>query len=110
LDFASDSTKAIVGLRPSFSAHVRWSERGAPVRFPLEAVTPQAPQALNRLFSLQLQAWAEALTAYGHLHGYRFQLRQVIQVVTGHGFNELAEGHFAALGMQNRLCHRLRRY
>jgi hypothetical protein len=23
--------KAIVGLRPSFSAHVRWGERGAPV-------------------------------------------------------------------------------
>jgi hypothetical protein len=27
-------SKAIVGLRPSFSAHVRWGERGAPVRFP----------------------------------------------------------------------------
>jgi hypothetical protein len=26
--------KAIVGLRPSFSAHVRWGEHGAPVRFP----------------------------------------------------------------------------
>jgi hypothetical protein len=31
-----DSAKAIVGvgLRPSFSAHVRCCERGAPVRFP----------------------------------------------------------------------------
>jgi hypothetical protein len=26
-----DAAKAIVGLRPSFSAHVRWGERGAPV-------------------------------------------------------------------------------
>jgi hypothetical protein len=26
--------KAFVGLRPSFSAHVRWGEHGAPVRFP----------------------------------------------------------------------------
>ena len=26
--------KAIAGLRPSFSAHVRWGEHGAPVRFP----------------------------------------------------------------------------
>jgi hypothetical protein len=32
---AGDSAKAIVGLRPSFSAHVRLGERGAPVRFPL---------------------------------------------------------------------------
>ena len=29
-----DSMKAIVGLRPSFSSHVRFGERGAPV-FPL---------------------------------------------------------------------------
>jgi hypothetical protein len=26
--------RAIEGLRPSFSAHVRWGEHGAPVRFP----------------------------------------------------------------------------
>jgi hypothetical protein len=26
-----DAAKAIVGLRPSFSSHVRWGERGAPV-------------------------------------------------------------------------------
>jgi hypothetical protein len=26
-----DAAKAIVGLRPSFSAHVRFGERGAPV-------------------------------------------------------------------------------
>ena len=25
-------TKTVVGLRPSFSAHVRWCEHGAPVR------------------------------------------------------------------------------
>jgi hypothetical protein len=41
--------------------------------------------------------------AYGHLHGNRFQLRQVIQIVTGHGFNELAKGHFPALRMENGL-------
>jgi hypothetical protein len=29
-----DLAKAIVGLRPSFSAHVRFGERGPPVRFP----------------------------------------------------------------------------
>src|ERR1700722_18232100 len=28
---ASDAVKAIVGLRPSFSAQVRWGEPGAPV-------------------------------------------------------------------------------
>jgi hypothetical protein len=28
-----DSAKAIVGLRPSFSAQVRWGEPGAPVQF-----------------------------------------------------------------------------
>jgi hypothetical protein len=45
-----DSAKAIVGLHPSFSAHVRptasrggWGERGAPVRFPLDAVIVQTP-------------------------------------------------------------------
>jgi hypothetical protein len=27
----ANSAKAIVGLRPSFSSHVRWGERGAPV-------------------------------------------------------------------------------
>jgi hypothetical protein len=35
-----DVAKAIVGLRPSFSAHVRSSERGAPVRFPLISLIP----------------------------------------------------------------------
>jgi hypothetical protein len=29
-----DLAKAVDGLRPSFSAHVRWGERGAPVLFP----------------------------------------------------------------------------
>ena len=40
-DLVMDEVKAIVGLRPSFSAHVRptasrggWGERGAPVPFP----------------------------------------------------------------------------
>jgi hypothetical protein len=32
------SVKAIVGLRPSFSAHVRLGERGAPVLFPKEEI------------------------------------------------------------------------
>jgi hypothetical protein len=40
-DLLIDSTKAIVGLRPSFSAHVRWGERGAPVRFPPDSVKTQ---------------------------------------------------------------------
>src|SRR5271165_2106874 len=30
-----DSANAMVGLRPSLSAHVRWCERGAPVLFPV---------------------------------------------------------------------------
>jgi hypothetical protein len=34
LPWLVDRPQAIVGLRPSFSAHVRWGERGAPVRFP----------------------------------------------------------------------------
>ena len=34
--------KAIVGLRPSFSAHVRWGEHGAPVRFPLTFARTEA--------------------------------------------------------------------
>jgi hypothetical protein len=29
----TNSARAIVGLRPSFSSHVRWGERGAPVDF-----------------------------------------------------------------------------
>jgi hypothetical protein len=29
-----DTAKAFDGLRPPFSAHVRFGERGAPVRFP----------------------------------------------------------------------------
>ena len=29
----ADSAKAIVGLRPSFSAHVRFGEHGAPVGY-----------------------------------------------------------------------------
>jgi hypothetical protein len=33
-DFLVRGQKAIVGLRPSFPAHVRWGEQGAPVRFP----------------------------------------------------------------------------
>jgi hypothetical protein len=36
--------KAIVGLRPSFSAHVRRGEHGAPVRFPPTFPTTQTPQ------------------------------------------------------------------
>jgi hypothetical protein len=31
--FVSADAKAFVGLRPSFSAHVRFGERGAPVLF-----------------------------------------------------------------------------
>jgi hypothetical protein len=50
------------------------------------------------------------LTVYRHLHGDRFQLRQMIQIVTCHGFNERAEVHLSALGMVNGLCHRLSRY
>jgi hypothetical protein len=34
-----DAAKAIVGLRPSFSSHVRLGERGAPV-FPFRPCTP----------------------------------------------------------------------
>jgi hypothetical protein len=32
--FGGDRARAIVGLRPSFSSHVRFGERGAPVRMP----------------------------------------------------------------------------
>ena len=52
----------------------------------------------------------QGLTAYGHLHSDRFQLRQVIQIVTCHGFNERAEVHLSALGMEDGLGHRLRWY
>jgi hypothetical protein len=31
-DRSANGAKAIVGLRPSLSSHVRWCERGAPVR------------------------------------------------------------------------------
>jgi hypothetical protein len=37
-DLVMDAAKAIVGLRPSFSAHVRSGERGAPVPFSLTVV------------------------------------------------------------------------
>ena len=33
MNLSVDAAKAIVGLRPSFSAHVRFGERGAPVQF-----------------------------------------------------------------------------
>jgi hypothetical protein len=33
-DLLVDTQKAIEGLRPSFSSHVRFGERGAPVQFP----------------------------------------------------------------------------
>jgi hypothetical protein len=33
-DLLSIEGNAVVGLRPSFSAHVRLGEHGAPVRFP----------------------------------------------------------------------------
>jgi hypothetical protein len=46
--FSGQMTKAIVGLRPAFSAHVRWGEHGAPVRFPPALVTTQAPARLGR--------------------------------------------------------------
>jgi hypothetical protein len=45
----------------------------------------------------------QELTVYVHLHGDRFQLRQVIQIVTCHGFNERAEVHLSTLGMVNGL-------
>jgi hypothetical protein len=38
--------RAIVGLRPSFSAHVRWGEHGAPVRLPHAGDSPLATIAL----------------------------------------------------------------
>ena len=38
--------RAIVGLRPSFSADVRWGEHGAPVRFPHAGDSPLATIAL----------------------------------------------------------------
>jgi hypothetical protein len=38
--------RAIVGLRPSFSAHVRWGEHGAPVRFPQAGDSPLATIAV----------------------------------------------------------------
>jgi hypothetical protein len=31
--------KALVGLRPSFSSHVRFGERGAPVQFPVDLLS-----------------------------------------------------------------------
>jgi hypothetical protein len=51
IGFAGRLEKAIVGLRPSFSAHVRptaslggLGDHGAPVRFPLDFATAQTPQ------------------------------------------------------------------
>ena len=38
-----DSVKAFEGLRPSFSAHVRSGEHGAPVLFPFEFVCGGGP-------------------------------------------------------------------
>jgi hypothetical protein len=37
-----DTVKAIVGLRPSFSSHVRFGERGAPVDFLRHKFRPKA--------------------------------------------------------------------
>jgi hypothetical protein len=50
------------------------------------------------------------LPAHRHLYGNGFQLRQMIQVVTRHGFDEGPEGHLPTLRMQHRLGHQLRRY
>ncbi len=61
-------------------------------------VVPQTGLALAGTCTLGEANGLEAL------HSNRFQLRQVIQVVTCHGFNEHAERHFAALRMQNRLA------
>jgi len=36
--------KALGGLRPSFSAHVRFREHGAPVQFPADFATTQTPK------------------------------------------------------------------
>jgi hypothetical protein len=44
-----------------------------------------------------------ALPADGHLHGNGFQLRQMIQIVTCHRFDEGSKGHLSTLRMQHGL-------
>jgi hypothetical protein len=43
------SQKALVGLRPSYSAHVRFGERGAPVQFLLDSVRELTPALQNSI-------------------------------------------------------------
>jgi hypothetical protein len=50
LRFVPDSAKAIVGLRPSFSAHVRFGEHGAPVRFPPGSLNVPSPRPISSGF------------------------------------------------------------
>jgi hypothetical protein len=48
-DLLVNGTKAVEGLRPSFSAHVRFGERGAPVRFPPKSDVGQAKPQISPL-------------------------------------------------------------
>jgi hypothetical protein len=54
--------KAVVGLRPSFSAHVRLGERGAPVLFPIHRL--QIQEKKLRLVVSQSSWKGESLGAY----------------------------------------------
>jgi hypothetical protein len=47
LKLSGQRGKAIVGLRPSFSSHVRWGEHGAPVRFPPTLPATHTPAGLS---------------------------------------------------------------
>lgn len=56
-----------------------------------------------------LQGPKRRLAAHRDLNGNGFQLRQMIQIVAGNGFNEFAESHFPTLRMLEALGHRSRR-
>jgi hypothetical protein len=60
--FWFDTEKTIEGLRPSFPAHVRCSERGAPVQFP-----PKFPGSVAiALFGSEVGGLIDELEAYRH--------------------------------------------
>jgi hypothetical protein len=76
-DWLVDSEKAIVGLRPSFSAHVRWGERGAPVRFP---VGPSDPSVRSDTSMTEACRDGNRSLARGSRPGGRFLLVAILSV------------------------------
>jgi hypothetical protein len=62
-----------------------------------------AQAKLSRLYGTHCRMLDARLTAYGYLHGDCFKLCEVIQIVTCHGFNQVAKRHLSTLRMQDRL-------